>query len=75
MAVVVDVGLLEVLTLQVGVGLVAVLDTRVVVLVLVAGELMLPGVAVAQVVGDVDVLVVVNGGLVPVLLHRVDLLR
>jgi hypothetical protein len=44
--VVVDVGLLEVLVFGVGVGLVAVLHAGVVVLVLVLGQLVLPGVAV-----------------------------
>jgi hypothetical protein len=51
------------------VGFVAVLDDRVVVLVPVLGELVLPGVAVPQVVGHVQVLVVVDGGVVPVLFH------
>jgi hypothetical protein len=72
--VVVDVGLLEVLAFRVGVGLVGVLDAGVVVLVLVTGELVLPGVAVAQVVGHVQVLVVVDGGVVPVLFHCLRLL-
>jgi hypothetical protein len=67
--VVVDVGLLEVLPVHVLVGLVAVLDDRVVVLVLMLGDLVLPGLAVPQVVGHVQVLVVVDGGLVPVLFH------
>jgi membrane protein DedA with SNARE-associated domain len=72
--VVVDVGLLEVLAFRVGVGLVGVLDAGVVVLVLVPGELVLPGVAVAQVVGHVQVLVMVDGGVVPVLVHGLRLL-
>jgi hypothetical protein len=67
--VVVDVGLLEVLVLRVGVGVMAVLDAGVVVLVLVTGELVLPGVAVPQVVGHVQVLMVVDGGVVPMLFH------
>jgi hypothetical protein len=69
MSVVVDVGLLEVLLVHVLVGLVAVLDDRVVVLVPVLGELVLPGVAVPQVVGHVQVHVMVHGGLVPVFFH------
>jgi hypothetical protein len=72
--VVVDVGLLEVLPFEVGVGVVAVLDPGVVVLVRMAGELVLPGVAMAQVVGHVQVVVVMHGGLVPMLLHGVCLL-
>ena len=44
-------------------------DLGVVVLVPVAGQLMLPRLAVAQVVGHVQVVVVVDGGLVAVLLH------
>src|SRR5919201_1050294 len=66
MPVVVDVGLLQVLLVLVFVGLVAVLDRGVVVLVGVAGEQMLPGRAVPQVVGHVQVLVVVHGRLVAV---------
>ena len=57
---VVDVGLLEVLVVRVGVGVVGVLEAGVVVLVLMAGELVLPGRSVAQVVGHVEVLVVVD---------------
>jgi hypothetical protein len=53
---------------------VAVLDAGVVVLMLVTGELVLPGVAVAQVVGHVQVLVVMDGGVVPVLFHCLRLL-
>jgi len=72
--VVVDVGLLQMLPIRIGVRFVAVLDARMVVLVLVTGQLMLPALAVPQIVRHMEVFVVMDGGLVPVLLHRLCLL-
>jgi hypothetical protein len=74
--VVVDVGLLEVLLVRIRMGLVDVLDLGVVVLVSMTGQLVLPEAAVPQVVGHVQVLVVMDQVLVPVLLHaRASLVR
>jgi hypothetical protein len=66
--VVVDVGLAGVLLGLVLVRLVAVADGRVVVLVLVAGGQVRPGLPAAEVMGHVGVLVVVHLGVVAVLL-------
>jgi hypothetical protein len=74
MPVVVDVGLLEVFPVRLRVGLVAVGDSGVVVLVLVTGELVLPVLPVPEVVRHVQVLVVMDGGLVPMLFHWACLL-
>jgi hypothetical protein len=67
--VIVDVGLLQMLPIRIRVGFVVVLDARMVVLVVMTGELVLPALAMPQIVRHMEVLVVMHGGLVPVLLH------
>jgi hypothetical protein len=69
MSVVVHVGLLQVFPVRIHVRLVAVLDSGMVVLVIVTNQLVLPVLPVPEVVRDVQVLVVMHGGLVPMVLH------
>jgi hypothetical protein len=63
-------GLLEMLPVRICMGFVAVFDSRMVVLVVMTGELMLPVLAMPQVMRHMQVFVVMHGGLVPMLLHH-----
>jgi hypothetical protein len=68
--VIVDMSLLEMLVIRIRVRFVAVRDARMIVLVPMTGQLMLPVLAMPEIVRHMEVLVVMHGGLVSMLLHR-----